>query len=189
MFSAEIWNQIESQWGREIKKGCSRWWELQSRRLSYHQLIEWNPPTSFPSWLFSWTMLDSNLVVWNHKNLMWKIPCSWHTVVGTSMYRSVCSKALHSDKTFLSQMSQFSPTDDPTGACPCTVVNTSIPKQPHTSWELLLIPKTAGSYQRMDAALWAERTIQGEDLVGVQYSCTVSLLWGHSSVHSTLWYG
>lgn len=81
MFSAEIWNQIESQWGREIKKGRSRWWELQSRRLSYHQLIEWNPPTSFPSWLFSQSMLGSNLVVWNHKNSMWKIPCSWHAVV------------------------------------------------------------------------------------------------------------
>lgn len=81
MFSAEIWNQIESQWGREIKKGCSRWWELQSRRLSYHQLIEPNPPTSFPSGLFSWSMLGSNLVVWNHKNSMWKIPCSWHAVV------------------------------------------------------------------------------------------------------------
>lgn len=84
MFSAEIWSQIESQWGREIKKGCSRWRELQSRRLSCHQLIERNPPTSFPSWLFSRTMLGSNLVVWNHKNSMWKIPCSWHAVVRNS---------------------------------------------------------------------------------------------------------
>lgn len=126
MFSAEIWNHIESQWGREIKKGCSRWWELQSRRLSYHQLIEWNPPTSFPSWVFSQSMLGSNLVVWNHKNSMWKIPCSWHAVVRNFMYRSLCSKALHSDKACLSQMSQLSPTDDPTGVCPCRVVNTSI---------------------------------------------------------------
>lgn len=184
MFSAEIWNQIESQWGREIKKGCSRWRELQSRRLSYHQLIEWNPPTSFPSWLFSRTMLGSNLVVWNHKNSMWKTPCSWHAAVRNSHVQIHLQQGPALRQNFLSHMSELSPTDDPTGARPYPVVNTSIPRLLRTSWEVLLIPEGAGSWCRMGA----ESTIQGEAFVGVLggSSCTVSLLWGHISVHGTL---
>lgn len=193
MFSAEIWNQIESQWGREIKKGCSRWRELQSRRLSYHQLIEWNPPTSFPSRLFSQTMLGSNLVVWNHKNLMWKIPCSWHAVVRNFHVQI----HLQQGPAFRQNYSLPNVTVKSNRSYRNLSLHSgehSISRLLHTSWKLLLIPERAGSCHRMGAALWAESTIQGEDLVDLLWgsSCTASLLWGHANVdgtsHTMLWY-
>lgn len=93
------------------------------------------------------------------------------------MHRSICSKALNSDKTFVSQVSQLSPTDDPTGAHPCRVVNSSIPSSLCTSWELLVFREGAGSYHRIGAAVWAESTTGGKVFVGVlggapvQYLC------------------